>query len=108
MASFCLFQTCVLSCTSRATRIRLKSDRQFFPVSNRHWFEDAVTVSGDVNRCYFSTDTGVEGSGDEGGGGGGTQTVSLDVFRECTDRVMMPCDFEEFITVCWAPLTRSH
>lgn len=48
--------------------------------------------------CAFHVDTGVEGSGDDGTGGG-SQQVSLDVFRECTDRVMMPCDFEEFLTV---------
>jgi len=45
-------------------------------------------------------DTGIEGSGDEGGDApGGSQMVSLDIFRECSDRVMMPCDSEEFITV---------
>lgn len=33
---FFSFQTCVLLYTSRATRTRLKSDRQYFPVSNRH------------------------------------------------------------------------
>lgn len=48
------------------------------------------------NVNFFWADTGVEGSGDDGAG---SQTVSLDVFRECSDRVMMPCDFEEFITV---------
>jgi len=40
-------------------------------------------------------DAGVDGSGD----GGASQTVSVDAFRECSDRVMMPCDSEEFITV---------
>lgn len=45
------------------------------------------------------SDTGIEGSGDEGGDvPGGSQVVSMDVFRECSDRVMMPCDSEEFIT----------
>ena len=43
----------------------------------------------------IGVDTGIEGSGDEGG----SQLVSMDVFRECSDRVMMPCDSEEFITV---------
>lgn len=48
----------------------------------------------------IGVDTGVEGSGDEGGDvPGGSQVVSMDVFRECSDRVMMPCDSEEFITV---------
>jgi len=44
-------------------------------------------------------DTGIEGSGDEGDVPGGSQMVSMDVVRECSDRVMMPCDSEEFITV---------
>lgn len=48
----------------------------------------------------IGVDTGIEGSGDEGGDvPGGSQVVSMDVFRECSDRVMMPCDSEEFITV---------
>lgn len=50
-----------------------------------------------MNCVLFHVDTGVEGSGDDGTNGG-SQVVSLDVFRECSDRVMMPCDFEEFIT----------
>lgn len=52
--------------------------------------------------CFYHCriDTGIEGSGDEGGSdSSGSQVVSMDVFRECSDRVMMPCDSEEFITV---------
>lgn len=67
------------------------------------WSIPAIAVSG-VLILYRSelVDTGVEGSGDDGGGGGtgGLQTIQMDVFRECSDRVMMPCDSEEFITVC--------
>jgi hypothetical protein len=52
-----------------------------------------------VNFDFSRTaDDAVEGSGDDGTDGG-SQLVSMDTFRECTDRVMMPCDFEEFITV---------
>lgn len=48
----------------------------------------------------IGVDTGIEGSGDEGGDvPGGSQMVSMDVVRECSDRVVMPCDSEEFITV---------
>lgn len=48
-----------------------------------------------ITFIVFTTDTGVEGSGDDGG----SPMVSMDSFRECSDRVMMPCDSEEFITV---------
>ncbi|XP_050420689.1 uncharacterized protein LOC126833408 [Adelges cooleyi] len=43
----------------------------------------------------ITEDSSVEGSGD---GGGGSQVLSLNAFRECSDRVMMPCDSEEFLT----------
>lgn len=54
-----------------------------------------------ILTLYCIIDTGVEGSGDDGvvPGGSGSQMVSMDSFRECSDRVMMPCDSEEFITV---------
>jgi hypothetical protein len=49
---------------------------------------------------HWRIDTGIEGSGDEDGSDpSGNPVVSMDVFRECSDRVMMPCDSEEFITV---------
>lgn len=44
--------------------------------------------------CSFADDVG---SGD--GENGGIGTGSLGPLRECSDRVLMPCDSEEFITV---------
>lgn len=64
------------------------------------WLIPVVTTTKTLT-LYYVIDTGVEGSGDDGvvGGGSGSQMVSMDSFRECSDRVMMPCDSEEFITV---------
>ena len=39
------------------------------------------------------------GSGDGETGVNNDPSNSLNIYKECTDRIVMPCDSEEFITV---------